>query len=257
MPEELTPTNPEPTTGTPSSTPAPTTNPEWRVETGPFAGKTKEEILGIATGQAYALDNANNMLQRFNQPVQQPQSNAFDLDRELPDGEYAANEKVKDVIRRLAAQGQPGDPVARRLAAQAVYAGIRQTYADDFKRWQPELDAEIGKLPVDYWTYDSLTTIVKMVRANHLDELVAEKAKRLNEDAHTTIRSGSGGSGGGSHTQHVSLDSDTLPKGWKAQAQSLGIDEQTVLEWCQMTGDTPDKYLADVAKWGKAAVIRG
>ena len=227
------------------------------MESGPFAGKTKEEILGLATGQAYALEQANQMLQRFNQPVQQPQANAFDLDRELPDGEYVEAGKMKQIIRHLVSQSNTGDPTARNLAAQSVYANIRTQYADEYKRWGSEIDAEVRKLPVEYWTYDALTTIVKMVRANHLDELVADKAKRLNEESYPTIRSGSGGSGSGPQFQQTNLDSESVPKSWALAAKTAGITEAEVREFCDAVGITVEQYMADLTKFGKGAVIRG
>ena len=250
--------NTDGTTGTPSSPPAPTAEP-WRAgPNSPFAGKTAEEIHGLAMGQAYALEQANATLQKFNQPVPVQQHNAFDLDRELPDGEYAENAKVKDVIRRLASQGTPVDQGARQLAAQGLYANLRVLRADEYKRWGSEIDQEINKLPMDYWTLANLETIVNIVKSRHIDELAAEKAQRLVNESHPTIRSGSGGSGGVPQNIQRSLDSDAMPKGWVDKARSAGIDEATVREFCEITGQTPDQYLAEVEKYGKnGSVIRG
>jgi hypothetical protein len=220
---------------------------------------TREEILGVATGQAVALENANAMLQRFNQPVQQPEPrNRFDYDLPADDNEYLQVGQVRRLIGAIANQPAPVDATARNLAAQGLYTNIRSQRADEFKRWGSEIDAEIRRLDVSYWTYDALNTIVNMVRANHVDELVAEKAQRLANESHPTIRSGTGGSGGGSHIQQRTLDSDTLPKGWVEQAKLRGIDESTVREFAQMQGITPDEYLAQVEQYGKnGAVIRG
>jgi len=243
------------TTPNPSSTPAPTS--EWRAGPGsPFAGKTADEILGIATGQAYALEQANQMLGKFNQPPAEPPRSRFDLD--IADDQYIEGRQLKQIVHSLVNQS-PQDPVARNLAASALYTNIRTQFSEDFKKWGSEIDAEIRKLPVDYWTYDALNTIVKMVRANHLDEIAAEKAQRLLQEQHPTIRSGSGGSGSGPQYNNTrTLDSDTLPQGWVTQARARGIDEATVREFCEMTGQTPEQYLAEVEKYGKnAGVIRG
>ena len=201
---------------------------------------------------------AASWLARFNQTPQAPEQpkNRFDFD--LPDDEYLTGRQVKGIMQQIANQGPPVDTTARNLAAQGLYSNIRQSRADEFKRWGSEIDAEIRRLPVEYWTYDALNTIVKMVRANHVDELVAERAQRLRDESHPTIRSGSGGSGSGIPTQQRSLESETLPRGWVERAKANGIDESVVREFAQIAGITPDEYLADVEKYGKnGAVIRG
>ena len=205
------------------------------------------------------LEMAAAQLARFNQQPQlppEPPKNRFDYD--LPDDEYLTGKQVKGILQQVANQGPPIDETARSIAAQGLYGNIRSSRADEFKRWQSEIDREISKLPVQYWTYEALNTIVNMVRANHVDELVAEKAQRLAGESHPTIRSGTGGSGSGPFTQQRTLDSDGMPRDWVTQAKSLGIDESTVREFAQLQGITPDEYLADVEKYGKnGAVIRG
>jgi hypothetical protein len=218
---------------------------------------TKEEILGIATGQAAALQNANTLLQRFNQPAQEPRANAFDLDRELPDGEYAENSKVKDIIRRLGAQTPQSDPVARQIAAQNALGLVQLQRPDEFKRWGQEIRQMANGMAQDNWTVDNLSIIVDIVKSRHVDELAAEKAQQLVNESHPTIRSGTGGSGSVSQTQ-LTLASDRLPKSWVEKAKMLGIDEAVVREFCQVTGQTEEQYLADIERYGKnGSVIRG
>lgn len=216
-----------------------------------FAGRTAEEILGIAE---LAVDQLSKFNQPVPQPQAQPQANRFDLD--LPDDEYLTGRQVKGILQQVANQPPPVDQQARNLAAQSVYAAAQIRWGEEFRRWKPEIDGEIRKLPVEYWTNDNLDVIVKMVRSNHIDELAAEKAQRLLNESHPTIRSGTGGSGGVPSTQRTLADQN-LPDGWKQQAASAGITEATVLEFCQITGQTPEQYLASVEAYGKGAVIRG
>ena len=214
---------------------------------------TAAEILGVAEGQSAALENANSMLQRFNQPVQEPK-NRFDHDLPQDDEAYLQVGQVRRLINTIANQPAPVDQMARQLAAQGLYANIKNEHADMFKRWGSEIDNEIRKLPVEYWTYESLNTIVKMVRANHVDELVAEKAQRLASESHPTIRSGTGGLGGGSHTQPIF---ETGPKDMLARLKAVGISSEAELrEACRGTGIEPDQYLIELEKYGKA-IIRG
>lgn len=240
------------TTNAPSPTAPPTGAASWVAPShSQFAGRSAEEILGIA-------EMAASQLARFNQQPQVPQEqprNRFDLD--LPDDEYLTGRQVKGILSQFANQPAPVDTHARNLAAQGLYGTLKSNRADEFRRWEREINAEIGKLDVSYWTYDALNTIVNMVRANHVDELVAEKAQRLANESHPTIRSGTGGSAGGSHTQTLSLESDRVPKDMVARARAVGIDDATLAEVCRDTGITPDQYLQELERYGKGAVIRG
>lgn len=211
---------------------------------------TAEEIHGMAIAQA-------QVLQKFNQPTPQPQPvNRFDLD--LPnEDEYVQGKDVRRIVAQVQQMNQAGDPVARQLAAQNVWGIVQLQRADDFKRWGHEIQMEAGKLPVDYWTLDNLTTIVNIVRSRHVDELAAEKAQQLANEAHPTIRSGTGGSGSGPLTTQRTLADENLPKDWVDKAKALGITEATVREFCQMANVTPDQYLADLEKYGKGAMIGG
>jgi hypothetical protein len=212
-----------------------------------------EELLGIATAQAAVL-------QKFNQPTPQAapmpvQQNRFDMD--IADDEYLDGRKVKAILGAMMNQPAPVDYAGRQMAAQAIYAAMQLQHPEEFRKWKPEIDREISKLAPEYWTNDNLRIIVKMVRSEHVDELAAEKAQQLVNESHPTIRSGTGGSGSGPLTPQRTLASDSLPKGWVDRAKALGIDEQVVREFCEVTNQTPDQYLADVEKFGKGSVIRG
>jgi hypothetical protein len=255
MPDTEQPTSTNETTAPPSPSVAPTTSPEWRAGGGRFAGMTAAEILGVAEGQSAALENANSMLQRFNQPIQEQPKNRFDMDLPADDSEYLQVGQVRRLISNLANQPAPVDQRARQLAAESLFGNLQQSRADEFKRWGSEIRAEIAKLHVDYWTYDALNTIVNMVRANHVDELVAEKAQRLANESHPTIRSGTGGLGSGSHTQPIF---ETGPKDMLARLKAVGISSEAELrQACAGTGIEPDQYLAELEKYGKGAIIRG
>jgi hypothetical protein len=239
------------TTDGPSST-APTSGPgtePWRAgQHSRFAGRSAEEILGIAETLA-------SVAEKFNQPVAQPQTpapNRFDLD--IPDDDYMTGKQVKGILHHLANQPTPFDPVARQAAAGALYATIKLQWPEEFRKWEGEIRQEASKLPIEYWNLDNLTQIVRIVRSNHVDEIAAEKAQRLANESHPTIRSGSGGSGGVS-TNHPF---ETGPADMLARLKAVGIQSEAELrEACKGTGIEPEQYLAELEKYGKGAVIRG
>ena len=90
-----------------------------------------------------------------------------------------------------------------------------------------------------------------------MDELAAEKAQRLVNESHPTIRSGAGGSGSGVPYRQLNMDSDGIPKEWAQAARAAGITEQQVWEFCQQAGISEDQYYRDLVKYGKAGVIHG
>lgn len=196
------------------------------------------------------------MLDRFNQPQPQPQTpqNRFDMD--LPDDEYIQGRDVKRILQQVTAQA-PQDPVARAQAAGALYMAIKAdpSNKDIFPRWEAEFRNEAAKLPVEHWNLDTLATIARIVRSNHVAELAREMAEQMSNEAHPTIRSGTGGSGGVPQVQQR-LD-DVAPEGWRKEALAKGITEATVLEFCQVTGQTPEQYMAELTRFGKGGVIHG
>ena len=239
------------TTGEPSSSAAPTTPEPWKAgQHSRFAGRSPEEILGIAEAQA-------EMLAKFNQPIPAPPpppQNRFDMD--LPDDEYIQGRDVKRILQQVQNQPMPNDPVARAQSAGALFMSIQQAHPDAFKRWGQEIRNEAAKLPIEHWNLDTLSQIVRIVRSNHVDELIAEKAQQLASEAHPTIRSGSGGSGGGPQT-HDSVFETGDPT-LLAHLRDQGIRNEADLERaCQGTGITPSQFIEEFKKYGNGAVIRG
>jgi hypothetical protein len=216
---------------------------------------TKEEILGVATGQAAALQNANSLLQRFNQPAQEAPKNRFDLD--IPDDGLVEGRHVKQLFGALANQPPPVDWVARQQTLSLTVDAVKRAYPDDFKKWGSEIEREWSRLDQSYWNVDTLTQLVKLVRSNHIDELAAEQAQRLLDKSHPTIRSGSGGSVGVSQEQpsiFESGDPDLL-----ASLRFAGIhNEGDIRRACEsMGGVSPEQFVAEFRKRKRGDVIYG
>jgi hypothetical protein len=214
-----------------------------------------DQILGIVEGQAVALDQANSMLQRFNQPAQVAEpKNRFDYD--IPDDEYLTGRQVKGILERFANAPAPVDPVARSQALSLTIGHLREKYKDEFKRWGAEITQECAKLPQEYWNLDTLSTCVDIVKSKHIDELVAEKAQRLANESHPTIRSGSGGSGSVPQS-HASIF-ETGDPALLSQLRAAGItDEVELRRACEGTGVSPDDFVKEFVKYGKSGVVRG
>lgn len=215
-----------------------------------LAGKTAEEILGIAQG----LIEAN---QRPIQVQAQPQPmSRFDMD--IADDDYVDGKKLKDMVRRMAAfNPNTLDYGARQQAAQALLATVEMRRGDEFRRWGPEIRSELSKLDPGAWTLDNLNIVVDIVKSRHIDELAAEKAQRLVNESHPTIRSGAGGSASGTPYRQPTLQDDDVPKEWRQAAQAVGITEQQVWEFCQAAGISEEQYYRDLKKYGKSGFVNG
>jgi hypothetical protein len=251
------PSEPNATTPAPSSS-APPSGPaaeSWKAPAHSlFAGRTAEEVLGIAEMAAATLQKFNQQVPQAPVAPVQPVSR-FDLD--IPDDDYVQARQIKQLLLQAQNQ-QPVDQVARRQNIQLSIAQLQSNpkYKTAFERWPNEIWAEWNKLHPDYVALDTLETCIKMVLSSHIDELAAEKAQRIVNESHPTIRSGTGGSGGVPNTQSSLLE--TGPSDMVARLRAVGIqDEATLRQQCQGTGISPEQYLAELEKYGKGAVIRG
>lgn len=233
--------------GPPGTTTEP---PKWTAgQHSPFAGRSAEEILGIAEAQAA-------MLARPIQ-VQQPAAPYGRFDLDINDEDYVDGKRLKQLVNRFANNPNTVDYGARQQAAGALLATVEMRRAEDFRRWGQEIRQELIKLDPGNWTLDNLNIVVDIVKSRHIDELAAEKAQRLVSESHPTIRSGTGGSGGGVPYKPQTMDSEGVPREWAQAAKAAGISEQQIWEFCQAAGITEEQYYRDLIKYGKGGTIHG
>ena len=129
--------------------------------------------------------------------------------------------------------------MAQQLGATAREV-VKRDYSDDFRKWGPEIDLYINQMDSQYRTIDNIAKVVGMVRANHIDEIAAERAqKRLDEmlAAGTVLRPGaapngapSGGVGGA-----VDLAKAGLPENYSRVLQRYGITSDVLDEFLTKT----------------------
>ena len=71
--------------------------------------------------------------------------------------------------------------MANQLGA-AMREGVKRDCADEFRKYGPEIDLYINQMDPQYRSLDNIVKVVGMVRANHIDEIVAERSQaKLNE----------------------------------------------------------------------------
>lgn len=224
------------TTGGAAPTPALPTSPvavDWRAPAGTrFAGMTAEQVLGIATATTDMLQSGG--------AVPQPPAPAAPprFADDVGDDEYLTGAQM----RRALASRPAFDDTAVNLAADANLGNVRRDYADDFRRYGPEIDALIARVPANLRTLDNLQRCVKMVRSDHVDEIAAERAQQLASTIAPTLRPTGGGAPPAPVSREHSMESETIPEAWKSRARAANITEDTVLEFCRANGMTPAAF---------------
>lgn len=221
--------------GTPS--PSPTAPTEWRApENAPSwaRGKSASEILNIADGLVNAFPSPTPPAPSApTAPTRAPSE--FDA---IGDDDYITGAQFKDMVRRGAAPAAD----AMELASSANLSIVRSQYARDFDKYGPEITAKLAQVPRNLWTLDNLSTVVRLVRSDHLDEIAHERATQLAADMAPTIRSGGSPSSSAPVVREHSLESEKIPAAWKQRALSAGITERVVEEFCRANDITPETF---------------
>lgn len=256
-PESPTPDNttPSPSSAAPGtsppSAPAPT---EWRAGASApewARGKTAEEVLGLATQMAGALQqyvSAPTPSPVAPAPSPTPTNVSFGNDDFVTGGQLS--QWAQSTIN---SQVQPQIQAVTELSASLALDSVRRNNAVIFEKYGPEVYGYLGRIPKNQWTIDNLSEVVNIVRGRHVDEIAAEKAQRLVAEMGPTVRSG-GGAGSvplSSHTPEHSVKSELLPADYRAQMEKAGITDAVLDEFCRAN----DMTRADWFKaYGKTAI---
>ena len=244
--EPTTPSSPPPggisTSATPSAPAAPArfgeNAPAWA------RGKTAEEVLGIA----------DQMVQSFGRtatpppaPPPAPDPNA----RTVGDDDYITGKDLRTILASATRQVEPAINQGVELGASANLAYVRRDHADVFQRYGPEIAQKLATVPKHLWSLDNLETIVKLVKVDHLDDIVREQAQRVASTMEPTIRSNVGGGSGPVPVKEHSLESEQIPGEWKQRALQAGVTEATVREFCASNEITPEQFYKQFEHLGK------
>lgn len=249
--------NPTPTEGSPSSTPpsgtatngtgAPTSAPEpWRApETAPAwaRGRTAEEILAASTALAEQNQQMYGLLQQQLNPPKPAQPPV-----QIADDDFTTGAQVRGYLDQRAQQFQQALGSTANQTASVIRGFVETQDPEPFKRWGREIDALLQNVPKDQWTLDAVRQAVRIVKADHVDELAAERAERLAAERIPTMRSNGGAGTGSVPTTSLGLDSPTIPDHWKRSAAAVGLGESELREFCAANGMTPDQFVEQFGK---------
>lgn len=226
-----------PSSGTPAATP-PTPNPlEQRLPTTGvpdyLAGKTIQDVANLAqqlyqqnqrlAGQSYAAP-----AQPVNAPVpvapQPPPAELFLTDPQRAtqlQAEYMDRTQFQPRFQNLIAQN-----------ARQARSIVEIQRGQDFKRWGPEIDLELQKYGPETHTPENIATVVDMVRARHVNEIVAEEIDRkMREGIGNTARPGGVATPGLTPQGSGTIDLDKLPANYAVALKRANVTQAVIDEF--------------------------
>jgi hypothetical protein len=201
-------------------------------------GRTSMEVLNLTQKLVERLIPPTPVAQPT-APPPQAQTQSFAVD---PEG-YVTGNQMLAAQRQAIEQYAPDVQAGISLAADANYGFVQQRYQKEFSKYGPEIAGYLAGVPKKMWTLDNLERVVKLVRADHLDDYRAEWQTEVQSRMEPTIRSG--GAGGAvpvTQDKSNSLESEKIPVEWKSRAQKAGLTESTVREFCFANGMTEQAF---------------
>jgi hypothetical protein len=238
-----TPPTPAPSSPVPGGTPTAV----WRA--GPEApawarGKTAEEIMAVT-------NNLMESVARPQAPAPAPATpaaidpNAYMTGQDLLNAQSAALAQMQPAFQRLAEQN---------AAATYRLVATDPKHSEVFQKYGPEVTQYLAKVPKDNWTVDLIEGAAKLVKADHLDDLVRDRTHQALQNMEPTIRPTGGGATPGPTTPDLSLKSDKLPTDWRDRAAKVGLTERELDEFCFANGMSREQFFQQFEKTAIAQV---
>ena len=201
-------------------------------------GKSPGEVLNVARGYEEAFNRSGG-------PPARPEPPRAPDVFNVRDDDIVTGQQLKQYLDQAQRQVlAPQFQQSTEMAASAIYGFAQSKYADEFKRYGPEIQQELQRVPKQMWTVDNMKTIVDIVAGRHREDYARERAQELIAQMEPTIRP----MGGGSEPvptpeqKNHSLESDKIPADWKARAKQAGITESTVREFCASNDMSPEQF---------------
>lgn len=201
-------------------------------------GKTAEELLATSD-------------QMFQGLVQVAQTQSYTPAPAAPapsvigDDDIVDGRTLKSMFGALAqATAQPDPNITQNLASMA-YQQVKGMDPTPFKKWEGEILANLNTLDKRMWNVDNIQRVVRMVKADHVDELAQERADHLIAQKGFSARTTGAAAGGqqGSHGD-LSLESDELPTDYRERLQKAGVSMETVRSYCAANNQTVKEWFA-------------
>lgn len=166
------------------------------------------------------------------------------------DDDYVTGATLRQAQNAAVAQISPWLKQVADQQATVSYNIAKRENANVFQKYEPEIIQVLQRVPRENWTLDVIDNAVKFVKGSHVDELAAEKVRALEQTMTATMRStGRAGLPSDSpNTDTVASSLDKAPESWRIHAKAVGIDENSVWEFCRNTDTTPEEFFRQFGK---------
>lgn len=243
-----------PSSAAPSGAPAasppstPPAAPEWRVpDTDPRVwarGKTAPQLLDLTDQTVRALEQVVQTGQPA--PAAAPaQNGASPTNNGFTEGEYVRGEDLNRMAPKMVADAVDSRVASlnEQLAAIALDQ-VKREYPSDFERYGPQIYGQLSRLnkAQGAWTVDNVRTVVRLVRADHVDEIVRDKLNATTTGEPALRSTGAAPVSVTPAVTDFSVKSEQLPAEFREKLAKANITDAVMQEFCRVNNMTVEDY---------------
>ena len=210
-------------------------------------GKTADEVLNIA-GQL------EGVVQRYvTTPTQPPAApNGNPASQTFAESEYVSGAQLNAQAPKLIDERiQPHIGQMNEQFAGIALSRVQDQFRDEFQKYGPEIYGHLSTLDKrsGVWTVDNLTRVVKLVRADHVDEIVRDKLNAASPMEPALRSTGAAPIPVVPPSQtDLSVKSEQIPSDYRDKLAKAGITDATMDEFCRANNMTRESFIQMIAK---------
>ena len=213
-------------------------------------GKTGPEVVAIA-GQLEGVVQRYVTTGSQTAPASSPVANGQN-GQPFAESEYVSGAQLNSQAPRLIAEGiAPHIAQMNEQLAGMALDRVKDQFRDEFARYGPEIYGHLSTLDKKsgVWTVDNLTRVVKLVRADHVDEIVRDKLNASSPMEPALRSTGAAPIPVVPPSQiDVSVKSEQIPSDYRDKLVKAGITDATMDEFCRANNMTRESFIQMIAK---------
>ena len=210
-------------------------------------GKTGPEVVAIAGQLEGVVQRYVTTGSQVAPQAPAPQTNG----QPFADSEYVSGAQLNSQAPRLIAEGiAPHIASMNEQMAGMALDRVKDQFRDEFAKYGPEIYGHLSTLDKKsgVWTVDNLTRVVKLVRADHVDEIVRDKLNASSPMEPALRSTGAAPIPVVPPSTDLSVKSEQIPAEYREKLAKAGITDATMDEFCRANSMTRESFIQMVAK---------